>query len=191
MMAFSHTHVNAKNQATEWARTILESSAVIVDFETTGLQDSEICQIGIVDMQGNALIDTFVKPSGRISPGATRVNGITDQMVMDAPAFTELYVKLSTVFAGKIAVAYNSAFDMGILKGECQRRKLPAPRTVRWDCAMKTYAKFYGQWNAQRRSYSWQSLIKACVQQEIRVKDAHSAIGDCLMTLELIKVMAR
>ncbi len=191
MASSQSTPVTAKPQANEWARTILNSAAVLVDFETTGLRDSEICQIGVIDMQGNVLMDTLVKPSGKISAGATRVNGITNAMVQDAPGFTELYVKLSTIFAGKIVVAYNVAFDMGVLKGECSRRKLPTPHMVRWECAMKSYAQFYGQWNAERRSYSWQSLSKACIQQNVPIKNAHSAVGDCLLTLELIKVMAR
>ena len=183
--------VRDRQQSVDWARRLLSTDFLILDFETTGLRDAHIVQVGVIDRQGNTLLDTLVNPGQRIPQDATRVHGISDEMVRDAPAFNSLYVQLSVMLAGKVVVAYNASYDEGVLKGVCKRHGLPVPRARRWECAMRAYARFYGAWNAARRSYTWQNLGKACVQQSIQVNNAHSAVGDCLMTLRLIEAMAR
>jgi len=47
-----------------------------------------------------------------------------------------------------------------------------------------------GDWNDYRMSYAWQKLTLACQQQAIPVVGAHGAVGDCQMTLALIRKMA-
>lgn len=180
----------ARREAIQWAKQVLDEDIVILDFETTGFKGSEIVQIGAIDRDGITLMDVLVKPQGRIPPGATNVHGITDAMVQGAPGFRDLYTTLSVLLAGKHIVAYNADFEQGIISGECKRYNLPLMRPSKWSCAMKTYAGFYGKWNPRRGGYTWQSLGNACTQQEIVVQNAHSAIGDCLMTLKLIEKMA-
>lgn len=183
-------HALAKTTAREWAQKMLKSRAVILDFETTDIKDAEIVQVGVVDMDGNAVLETLVKPATRISPGAMAVHGITHDQVKDAPLFEGVYVTLSSALAGKIVIAYNADFEKMVLKSVCTRRKLPMPKLQEWECAMRTYANYYGKWNANRVSYTWQSLTNACIQQNVPMRNAHSALDDCLMTLDLIKIMA-
>ncbi|MEQ8675615.1 MAG: 3'-5' exonuclease [Aggregatilineales bacterium] len=179
-----------RRKTAQWAQDLLEGDVVILDFETTGFKDSEIVQIGAINTQGETLMETLVKPLGKIPRGASQVHGIVDSMVVDAPGFRDLYVDMSVLFAGKKIIAFNSDFEEGIIKSECKRHKLPLMRPREWACAMKSYARFYGTWNPKHNSFKWQSLTNACVQQKITVANAHSALGDCLMTLELMKVMA-
>jgi DNA polymerase-3 subunit epsilon len=184
-------HAKSKQEAAEWAQTVLAmSTAVIMDFETTGIKDAEIVQIGIINMKGETLMQTLVKPTKRIELGAFGVHGISNEQVKDAPDFKDLYARFSGVIAGQTVIAYNVDFEKSILKGVCARRKIPQPRVKAWQCAMKEYARFYGKYHATRRSYIWQSLSNACSQQNILVKAAHDAIGDCLLTLEVIRKMA-
>jgi DNA polymerase III subunit epsilon len=181
-----------KRSAANQARLWLEHGAVIVDFETTGIRQAEIIQIGAISIDGEVLMDTFVRPTGRISPGATQIHGINDAMVADAPIFTEIQATLRDILKGYVAaVAYNSDYEMGVLKAECRRHHLTPIRPKRWDCAMITYADYWGVWNATRRSFVWQKLVNACRQQGIPTDGAHSAIGDCRMTLALLRVMAQ
>jgi hypothetical protein len=49
-----------------------------------------------------------------------------------------------------------------------------------YECAMKRYAEFYGDWRGQQRGFRWQPLQGG----------NHRALGDCLATLEVIKKMA-
>lgn len=52
-------------------------------------------------------------------------------------------------------------------------------------CAMEAYAHFYRQWNEERQSYRWQSLLQDVDDDNI----AHSTLRDELRTLALLKSM--
>ncbi|WP_162871171.1 3'-5' exonuclease, partial [Klebsiella pneumoniae] len=66
----------------------LRSDYVIIDTETTGLKDfDEIIEITIINMRGEILLNSLVKPSRLIPPGVTEINNITNEMVADAPSW--------------------------------------------------------------------------------------------------------
>src|SRR5207249_12089207 len=54
----------ARQDVITWARQVVEESeTLILDTETTGLDDDdEVIQLAIIDMQGNVLLDTLAKP---------------------------------------------------------------------------------------------------------------------------------
>ncbi|WP_275897043.1 exonuclease domain-containing protein, partial [Klebsiella pneumoniae] len=57
----------------------LRSDYVIIDTETTGLKDfDEIIEITIINMRGEILLNSLVKPSRLIPPGVTEINNITN-----------------------------------------------------------------------------------------------------------------
>jgi DNA polymerase III epsilon subunit-like protein len=184
-------HDAARQKAVEWARTVLALNPVIIDFETTGVRDSEIVQIGALDARGAIVMSTLVRPVNRIPAEVIAIHGITNERVADAPRFTDLYTALSVALAGRVAIAYNAPFDRGVLEGVCRRHGLPVPRLLRWECAMRAYAGYWGSLHPQRRYFAWQKLTAACQQQSITVADAHNALGDCHMTLALIQRMAQ
>ncbi len=176
--------------AIAWAKQAIREKLVIIDFETTGFAGSEIVQIGVIDTDGSILMDTFVKPQGKIPTRTTQVHGITDAMVADAPSLPDVWDDLVAILRGRHAVAYNVSFEQGIIKGEAARHQRPIIRPGRWSCAMKNYARFKGDWNIKHNNFRWHSLSNAVMQQGITVVDAHSAIGDCRMTLALVEQMA-
>ncbi len=184
-------HNLEKKKAITWAKTILAGNPVILDFETTGIGDAEIVQIGAVDKSGSVVMDLLIKPTQRIPQEVIRVHGITNERVKDAPGFPSIYVQLSVLLAGQTLVAYNADFEKGILQAVCRRHKLSLPRLAKWECAMKTYAGFWGAYSPKFGGFSYQKLTNACAQQQITVADAHSGAGDALMTLKLIETMAR
>jgi DNA polymerase-3 subunit epsilon len=175
-------------EAIRWAQEMVKEGAVFLDFETTDIKDAEVVQVGVLDINGQPIIETLVKPATSINPRAMAVHGITHEMVMDAPSFEEIYVQLSVSLAGRYVIAYNAPFDRGVLAGSCERRGLPLPKIKSWACAMRAYAVYHG--HAGKNGYQWQSLSKACMQQKIIVDKAHDAMGDCMMTLALVKRMA-
>lgn len=189
-MAHRNPTDRAKVQA--WAKALFDlPNFYILDTETTGLgQRDEIVQIGIIDKNGAVIMDSLVKPSQRLSREVTAVHGITNAMVADAPPLADLYVDLSIKLAGAQLVAYNMDFDWRMLTQSLALYKLPLFRVSKTHCAMKQYAAYRGVWNNERRSYAWHSLSKAATQEEIEVVDAHNALGDVRMTLQLMKKMA-
>lgn len=186
-----HYNPSHRRQAIQWAQNLLARNFYVLDTETTGLgQGDEIIQIGIVDAGGNAVLDQLIKPSIPIPPGAARVHGITDADVIHSPIFSSLYIKLSSLLAGETVIAYNMDFDWRMLRQTAARYRLPAIRIGKRDCAMKQYAKFKGKRSGQGRGYVWHKLTSAVAQESIAVGDAHNALGDALMTLELVRKMA-
>src|SRR5713101_4568029 len=101
-----------------------EAEYVVLDFETTGLSpesSDRVCEIGAVKLRGAAIVETFgtlIDPCRPISAGAYAVNGITPQMLVDAPTFTEIAEKVRQMIDGTILVAYNAPFDVGFLASE-------------------------------------------------------------------------
>jgi len=166
---------------------------VILDTETTGIHaGAEICQIAVIDWQGKVLLDTLVKPYNGIPDGATRIHGISEAMVVGAPTYPQLYPQLFEILVGKHVVVYNAKFDRGMLHKSAEAWDMPKTEWKEissWWCAMEEFAVKYGEWNDYHQSYKWQKLSTACSFYDIPVQNAHSALGDCLMTLEVIKRM--
>jgi len=143
-------HQAGRLRAIRWAQWLLESGFVIFDTETTGLgRTAEIVQIGIVDNHGHAVMNQLLRPQGPIDPGASRIHGITDEQVSDAPTFPEVYDSLRAIMANRIIVAYNADFDRKMLYQTCMRYDLPmiSPNEAQWTCAMKNFAQFQGTIN--------------------------------------------
>lgn len=81
---------------------IEDTTLGFLDVETTGLSSSygdKICEIGFLKCRGDKVIDSFetlINPKRPISPGASAINGITDDMVVDAP-FTRQHRAMADV----------------------------------------------------------------------------------------------
>jgi DNA polymerase-3 subunit epsilon len=186
----SNPNPRDKEKVQSWARELFESGFYVLDTETTGLgARDEIVQIGIVDQNGRTVLNTLVKPMQPIPGPASAIHGIYDADVISAPDFVDLYVTLSSTLAGMPMVAYNVDFDWRMLLQSAGRYGLPPLRTGMRHCAMKQYARYKGQKNANG-GYRWHKLAVAAKQERIKIENAHDALGDCRMTLALIYKMA-
>src|SRR5690606_33823093 len=56
-------------------------NVVILDTETTGLYDAEIVEIAVIDLGGNILMNTLVRPKNPIPAEVTAIHGINNEMV--------------------------------------------------------------------------------------------------------------
>ena len=98
----------------------------VVDLETTGGKASmeKIIEIAIVLYDGQKIIDTYetlVHPERAIPYNITRLTGITNEMVIDAPKFYEVAKKIVEMTEGAIFVAHNVRFDYQFLREEFGR----------------------------------------------------------------------
>ncbi|MCA0453393.1 MAG: 3'-5' exonuclease [Chloroflexi bacterium] len=175
-------------------QVIRSGNFVVLDTETTGLNRwDEICQIAVVNSHGHVLMDTYVKPAKPIPADATRIHGITNDMVMSAPNFAGVVTNLVGLLSGMNVIVYNALYDRKMLHQSADAIGLAKTdwRTLsRWWCAMETFAEIYGEWNSYHQSYKWQTLSTASRYYNPPVIDAHSALGDCQMTLAVCRAMA-
>jgi len=70
-------------EVVEHVRALIETNPLILDTETTGL-DGEICEIAVIDLTGNVLINTLVKPTTSIPEDVIGIHGISDETVREA-----------------------------------------------------------------------------------------------------------
>lgn len=173
----------------KWAQDLLQKDLVVLDSETSGLTNARFIQLAIIDKHGKTLFNEYFNPGVKIEEGAKAVHGITEEFLANKLPFSHYEQQILDILKDKIIVVYNADFDLQILNIELSQNTFINDYMIDYHCAMKEYAKFYGE-KSHRGGYKWQSLTNACIQTGIEVKDAHNALGDCLMTLELIKAMA-
>lgn len=176
------------------ARVWLETNALILDTETTGLgDDAEVVELTAIDCAGAVLLDTLVRPSGPVPAEAAAIHGITDAMLAEAPNWSAIHARFCDLIDGRQVVIYNREFDVRVIGQTARRYGLPAPRCfdqASVHCAMLAYAEFRGEWSEEKGRYRWQKLSAAAQQQGVKVENAHRALGDCLMTLGVVRAMA-
>jgi DNA polymerase-3 subunit epsilon len=166
-----------------------KSDFVVLDTETTGLDKrAEIVELSIIDKHGNTLFDSLIKPKGRIPQDAERIHGISNADVENADSWHDVYECVRKILAGRNVAIYNAEYDTRIIQQTCQFHGLEMIK-FKSVCVMLDYAKFRGEWNYSRGNYKWQKLTNAAKQQGIEIKNAHRALGDCMMTLAVLKKM--
>lgn len=153
---------DARTRSIEWARRLVcDPATVYLDTETTGLDGgAEVVDIAVVAADGRLLLDTLVRPIGRIPAGATRVHGIREADVRDAPGWQEIHDLLCDLLADRPVVVYNAAFDRRIVAQCCARHRVDDPRPD-WHCAMVAYAEFRGDRSGHGGGYRWFKLEEA------------------------------
>lgn len=184
--------MTGKEAAIKWAQDLLQGDFILFDTETTGIaDDSEIIQVAVLSSTGETLLLSDVKPRNPIDEQgkAFAVNGIGNARLANAPTFAEILPRLQEALTDRIVVIFNRQFDMGRLDFECERLGIYGPRASMWCCAMLQYADYRGD-PGKYGGMKWHSLENACKQMGIPVVDAHDGLGDCRLTLALIRAMA-
>ncbi len=178
--------MNTPQEVAARAAELLQAGCVLIDLETTGMADDpgvQVIEVAIINAAGTVLLNTLVRPQGRIPPGASRVNRIYDADVADKPPFPEVYPQIAELLNGRVAIAYNHEFEQGVLRHVCRRHMLPEPKPAEWWCAMRAYTIFIGALRYTR-------LGDACRREGIPVENAHRALDDVRLTLALVRKMA-
>ncbi len=157
----------------------------IIDVETTGTAATygKLTEIAIILHDGINTTDTFntlINPECNIPYNITRLTGITNEMVANAPKFYEIAKKIIELTAGRIFVAHNAMFDYSFVKEEFKRLGYDFKRKT--ICTVKLGRKLLPGY----RSYS---LGNICADLGIQITDRHRAIGDALATTKLFEIL--
>lgn len=170
-----------------------EGISIVIDTETTGLNAEldELLQVSIIDYSGYTLFDSYFKPTSLSSwKEAERVNGITPEIVKDAPSISEKIAQINEIIckADKI-IGYNTNFDLNFL---CNNG-LILPNNCEIVDVMELFAPIYGEWNDYYGSFKWQKLTTAAnyygYDWNSRPEGAHNSLADCYATLYVYNKM--
>jgi DNA polymerase III subunit epsilon len=149
-------------------------SCVMLDLETTGttpLHD-RITEIALIRFEDGIETDrweTLVNPEVSIPPFISRLTGITNEMVSDAPRFDDIAGKLYGYIEGSVLAAHNVRFDHGFLKSEFKR--LGAVLRQKVMCTVKLSRKLY----PQHRSHGLDAIMR---RHGLISRARHRAMGD-------------
>ncbi len=157
----------------------------IIDVETTGGQAryERITEIAIVRHDGQRVIDTFstlINPERGIPWNITRITGISDDMVADAPKFYEVAKQIVQMTEGAIFVAHNVTFDYSFVREEFARLGFPFSR--RQLCTVRLARRVF----PGIPSYSLSNLKQ---HFGIHAERSHRALDDTLATVKLFEMM--
>ncbi|MBQ6901203.1 MAG: topoisomerase DNA-binding C4 zinc finger domain-containing protein [Firmicutes bacterium] len=170
-------------------KSIYVPDYVVFDLETTGISVArdQVVEISAIKVQGGLVtgeFSTLVNPQMPIPWQASRVNGITDDMVAGSPVFREALAEFLKFTGDFVLVGHNiQAFDMKFLYRDSRlfwnripdndyidtlhmaRRVLPQLRHHR----LVDLADYYG----------------------LSTDGAHRALADCRMNLQVYEFMGR
>lgn len=158
---------------------------VVVDVETTGgsANTNRITEIGAVKIQNGMVIDEFqtlINPEVSIPAFITKITGITNDMVADAPRFSGVAPRLLQFMDNAIFVAHNVKFDYSFMKQEFFRLGIDFVRTQLCTCS------------GMRKLYpgiSSYSLKNLAAHFNISLDQHHRAMCDAKAASELLLII--
>jgi DNA polymerase-3 subunit epsilon len=173
-------------------RKLFSHGFIILDTETTGLGDNDqLIELAVIDEYGNVLHNERYQPTVAISSGAVSVHGITDGALINKPTFERDAESVKALLENKLVVIFNVKYDIKILRSTFKAFGLDSRflDKIETHCAMYSAAKAYGATN----SYGTISLLNAFIAAGGNSKNmnAHSALGDCLATLQVMRDIAQ
>lgn len=162
-------------------KRISETPIAVIDFETTGLVPGidAVCQVAIVRIEGRKLTEqatSWINPGIEIPEEATKVHGLTDDMVKDSPTLAEFFADSAHVIDGAWPAAFNAPFDSRFMPPGV------VPHDWPWLCILALCRLNDG---SLRGSHNWK-LDVACARHGIKLEGAHNAEADTLAAARLM-----
>jgi DNA polymerase III epsilon subunit family exonuclease len=158
---------------------------VAFDTETTGLRPSSEGLVEIAAVRFNLLtgaqeyFQTSVNPGRPIPWAATRVHGITDEMVFEAPPVEKVLPSFFRFLGDAIPVAHNAPFDIGFISLHGLRAGLEPPGNPVLDSCM-----FSRRVCTQFASHRLEALVK---EFAIGESTFHRALADAKSCMEVFR----
>ena len=162
---------------------------VIFDLETTGVScnDDEVVEISAIKVRGGKPVDEFselVNPGRPIPYSASKIHGITDDMVSTCPIFQEVLIRFIDFTEDDVLVGHNiRSFDMKFLQ--------------------RSLLKYFGKQLSNDYIDTLQiariflpdldhhSLVDVAKYYGIETDGAHRAINDCRMNQKIFECLKK
>jgi DNA polymerase III epsilon subunit-like protein len=99
----------------------------VVDVEGNGQQPPDLVELAVVPIVGGIIGEPsswLVRPDRPITPMATRIHGISNGAVAEAPVFKDIVLDVLQALAPPALIAHNAHVDVAVL--QC--------KTTGWEC---------------------------------------------------------
>ena len=172
-------------------RRLRDLTYVVFDTETTGLEPDagdEIVQIaGVRVVNGRIMsgesFDILVNPERSIPASSTKIHGISEDMVADAPKIDSVCGEFHRFCSDAVLVAHNAPFDMAFLRRHGARLDITFDQPILDTVLLSAIVFGYGVDHTL-------DVIAERLDIEIPEDERHTAIGDARATaLALIKLI--
>jgi len=158
---------------------------VAIDFETANSLRSSVCSIGIVKVKNGKIQEethTLINPLSEFNFYNTKIHGITEYMVQDAPTFEEFWPNLKGYIENQTLIAHNASFDIGVLRESLGRFHEKQPE-YDYSCSYRIARKVWPNLFNHKLS-----TIAKYLNINLRHHDAlEDARASALITLEAMK----
>ena len=170
-------------------KPLRELTYVVFDCETTGLEPKkdEVVQVGAIRVVNGRpinteLFDTLVNPGMPIPVTSTKVHGIDNSMVAQAPAFGDVCANFQKYAKDSVLVAHNAAFDMAFLHKQAKNAEDAFDHPV-LDTVLLSAVVFGGS--------ATHTLDAICDRFGVTIPEEqrHTAMGDAVATAEVFVKM--
>ncbi len=156
---------------------------VIVDIETTGLSKRrhKITEIAAVKIKNKEIIEEFstlVNPRCRIPAFITRLTGINNKMIKNAPFIEKVLPKFLKFLGSSVFVAHCATFDYNFLNHNCElhlNKSIGNPKL----CTRKLANRLLHDLPSKR-------LSNLCEYFDIINEQAHRARPDAIATTHIL-----
>ncbi len=165
------------------SQLIEEAKFVVCDVETTGLNPvyDRIIEIALIRIENLKIVDKFstlINPGTFIPPIITKLTGIKNEDVFNAPKFSDVILKVRDFLQDAIFVAHNASFDYKFLLHSFLRENIYPPQNLTLCTKLLARRVVSGL-----ESYGLKSLTSFFKIQNL---NPHRAYGDALATTHLL-----
>ena len=161
------------------------SDYVVFDLETTGTScnSDEVIEISAIKVKDGEVVDEFtslVNPERPIPFYASQVNGITDDMVIDAPTFDIVLREFLEFTGDAVLVGHNiHSFDMKFIYRDAERYY---GQTITND-----YIDTLTMARQRLQELDHHKLVDLAEHYGISAEGAHRALNDCRMNQQVFE----
>lgn len=186
-ITYTNTH---RNKPTSMPYTIFSKTIenihdyVVIDTETTGLNGKydQIVELSAIKYYNNepiAIFETLIKPTCPIPYTTSRIHGITDEMVKDAPNIEEVLLDFEHFLEDLPIVGHNLLFDITFIHY--------AGSTILQNHKLYCTYRLASTRLLKPQQVPNHKLKTLCQYYNISIDNHHRAYADCYMTGQLFQ----
>lgn len=159
----------------------------VFDVETANSQRDSVCSIGIIRCEEGKIVyenEFLINPEAEFDFYNSRVHGITESDVADAPTFPQVWEKIKQYFEHTILVAHNAkSMDLCALYRMLERYNLSVSNNE-YICTLELARKILKGENPEQ-SYRLDVLAN---KYNIMLANHHNALDDARACYELLRI---